>query len=403
MRRYATKIVLLAAVCALGPGSRASAESLFAINFIGERIEAGDVRSIALGGASQLIADSLGVLQLNPAMLTYARRVTFGASQHFTVDQGESVEFREREVSTKFTALGFVFPPFDRVSVGLGYRSRYDADGSFITAQETQVGDAYDEQFTRKGSLFSIPFTVAVDVGRLLKLGVTYSIERGSVESRWDVIFDSDELEPAASRKKESLSGTGFAVGAVFSPVPSLMLGATYESEIDYDSEINESHTNNINNKNFNSTLKLPERWTAALTWRVAPPVAIYASGSVRDFSKFEGLEFDGTRQFKEEVGVFGVEYLEGFRIRRTRFPVRASVVFERLPYDFPVGKRIDVLLFGFGTGLHLRGGRAKLDFAVHAGKAGDIATNGLKNQMVRLYVGLSGSEMWQRKRTSPY
>ena len=73
--------------------------------------------------------------------------------------------------------------------------------------------------------------------------------------------------------------------------------------------------------------------------------------------------------------------------------------MYERLPYDFPVGERISRLLFGVGTGLHFRSGKGKIDVAVQVGKEGSIDTNQLENRIFRLYVGVSGSEVWKRKR----
>jgi hypothetical protein len=181
------------------------------------------------------------------------------------------------------------------------------------------------------------------------------------------------------------------------------MLGITYEGEIDYDSEVREGHTNDINNTSTESRVVLPERVTLALSWRIGGSVAIYVSGSVRDFEKFEGLEFDQSRQTREEVAAFGIEYLKGLSLFGTRFPIRGSVMYEQLPYEFPADESITSLMFGVGSGLHLGDGRAKLDFALQAGSVGDISRNGLQNNVVRVYLSVSGSEVWKKKRQTRF
>jgi hypothetical protein len=83
MTRRATLLVLCAVLVGAGgltaPGAP-RAESVFALNLLGERFNVGDARTAALGGFVQLMDDSLGVLQYNPATIAWAKRVTFGVS-----------------------------------------------------------------------------------------------------------------------------------------------------------------------------------------------------------------------------------------------------------------------------------------------------------------------------------
>jgi hypothetical protein len=106
---------------------------------------------------------------------------------------------------------------------------------------------------------------------------------------------------------------------------------------------------------------------------------------------------------FREEVASVGLEYLRGFPLFGRRFPLRLSFTFERLPYDYPEGERVQRVIGGIGTGLIFQGGRGKIDIALQTGKIGSKDTNGLETRVLRLFVGVSGAEIWKRKRESAY
>jgi hypothetical protein len=388
----------LVLVCA--PGARA--ESSFSLNLLGERIDAGDARAVALGGTVQLLDDSLGVLQLNPAMLSYASRVTFGAGQFFAADANKSSLGDEKDVTTKFTSFSFAFPVLRLFTVGLSYRGRYDPNSEFTTYKTSSAGEAYREEFVRQGGLNSYQLGVARDVGRFVKVGGYVSVENGSVENRWNTIFSASDQAPAYNIQDRTLSGSGWGLGLVLRPMRQVMVGVTYEGEIDYDVEVVERYTNSAAEGSYDESMTLPARWTAAAHWH-SEEFAVYAGASIRDFEQFEGLAFPRERLYREEVASLGVEYLRGFGLFGRRFPVRVSMTFERLPYDYPEGERVQRLVAGLGTGLLFSDGRGKIDVALQAGRVGSKDSNGLQTNLLRLYVGVSGSEVWKRKRESAY
>lgn len=133
------RICVLAATVLLIAGS-AVAQSVYNLNLLGTRLANGDVQATALGGDVQIVPDTLGVLQRNPAILAYSKRVTFGAAVFSTVDENESAEFSDREGGFKFTALAFAFTPVKRLTMAIGYRADYDATGGFTTPDTTDAG-----------------------------------------------------------------------------------------------------------------------------------------------------------------------------------------------------------------------------------------------------------------------
>ncbi len=391
-------MAVLAALCAHPRAARA--DSVFGLNLLGERIEAVDARTAALGGFVQVVDDSLGILQYNPAMLAWSKRVAFAVAGYVTRDASQSTDYERVVVATKFSAFTFAFPLFKRaLTASVGYRGRYDPDYDFATPGVTPTGDAYSDVYERSGGTWAVPITVAADLGRRVKVGGTFSLERGTVENRWAVDFQGTGTADASSEQVNEVRGNSFGAGIVVRPVAGLSLGVAYESAIDYDVDVDETFTNSSADTSYNSTMHQPDRWTASVTWRVMHGFTVYGGASISDFTQFEGLDFPPSRLAEERVASLGLEY----RFKGSHFPIRASACFEQLPYTLPDGQEISRVSFALGSGLMFRTGRGKLDAALQFGKVGSVDTNTYEDRQVRFYISIAGSETWSTKREGRY
>jgi len=397
-------LLVLLAVTALAAAGRqdARADSKYALVFLGDQILPGDVRAIGLGSHMQLLEDSLA-LQYNPATLAAIRKFTFAANVYFTSDRARSEEFEETDVDFQFSSLMFAVPLTSRLSAGLGYRGRYDASSSFVLFEETGGGEAYQNQFIRKGGLISFPILAGVRVTNFLEVGGYYALEKGKYEDTWFIVFDDASKNTSTTTKKSDLSGTGFGAGVVLRPPGGLTLGVTYESEIDYDADVTLRFTNPVVNNDTTGAMLLPERWVVSGAWRFHRMFSLYGTYSYSDFTKFQGLAFPQSRLYAEHIISGGFEYLRGFQLRKTRFPLRLGATYSKLPYDFPEGKRINSYMAELGMGLIFRSGKGKVDLTLQAGLTGDLSTNNLENTVIRFFVGLSGAEVWRRHRQSGF
>jgi hypothetical protein len=391
------RILLITIVCAaLFAGSGARAQSVYNLNLLGQRTENGDVRATALGGSVQIVPDSLGVLQLNPAMLAYSSRVTFGAAVYFTADDNQDQNNSDREGALKFTTFAFAFSPVPRVTLAIGYRANYDPGGGFSTPDTTDAGESYTQSYERTGNVLSFPFSAAVDLGRFLKVGGYYSFENGRLEGRWENQFRPTVSLSSFSQQERTLRAKGWGLGAEVTPFDRLALGLNYTSELDYDTEVVETHTNDQANGRFDEQTLVPEKWTASLRLRVTSGLSLYAGGSYRDFTKFRGLAFPTDRLAEELVVSAGLELRRGLRGK----PLWLSGTWEQLPYTLPAGENVIRFAGTVGTGLQLGRGRGKIDLAFQFARTGSVGSNGFETQSIRVYVGISGAEAWSRSRT---
>jgi hypothetical protein len=384
-----------AILACVGGQEAARADSIFALNLLGERVDVGDARVAALGGFVQTVDDSLGVLQYNPAALAWMKRFSFGAAGYFTSDVNKSEDLDQRNNGTTFTHLLFAFPVYhQRITAGVGFRGRYDPDGEFIVPGVTAAGDPYNDHYERRGGLFAVPIQVAFDAGNYAKIGVFYSLERGKIEETWLTEFEGTNAD-ASSDRERVFRGHCLGAGFVSRPTPSLSIGLTYESQINYDVDVTETFTSSSADTNSTETAKMPARMTVSASYRLSRDMTLFAGGSLCDFRNFEGIGFPDDRLAQEEIGSLGVEY----RLGDSRVPVRGSFTYEQLPYMMPTGENIKRIGFAVGTGRIMRGGRGKMDVALQFANTGSVNTNNYSDRSVRFYLSITGSEDWKRKR----
>lgn len=388
-------------LCASG-FEEAQADSKWALLFLGDRVWQGDVRATGLGSDMQLVEDSLA-LQHNPATMANARKFTFTANAYFTSDRGSSNEFNETDASFTFSSFVFAVPLFKRLSVGLGYRGRYNAPSGFWFEDNTAGGDRFGQFYTRSGGLTSYPFLLGLRIASFLQVGGSISVERGNYENQWQIEFADPTYNVAVSTQTWELRGTGYSAGVVLRPPGGLTLGVTWESGIDYDTEARERFTNPLSNRDYSETTRLPGRVTASGLWQFHRKMAVYGTWSYSDFTQFEGLAVPSERLYEQHFASGGFEFLRAVPIGKRRFPVRLGGSFTRLPYDFPRGSRVDSYLFELGTGWASRSGKAKIDVTLQGGVTGSVDRNGLENRVIRLFIGLSGAEEWRRHRQTSF
>ncbi len=391
------RILLVIAVALFAPVS-SKATSVFSMLLLGEPIESGDVRAISLGGSTQLFVDSLGAVQLNPALLSRIPRATVGATQYLAVDQGRSNEFKERDVSYTFSSVRAVFPVSRWVRLSIGYAGRYEPGGGLTLRGVTAGGEGYRQTYTTDGGLFSVPLTASFDVTRFASVGLTFSLEQGSLQERWDTVFDNPSFAAAAGLKKQSLNGTGMGGGLVLHAGGGFMIGGMYESAVEYDTDVSEKFTQVVLDTSYTSSMKLPARVSLGATWRIRDRFVLLASGAWSDFTKSEGTGGPAGDLRSQQSVCVGAEYLRGFRMGGARLPIRLGYNYQRMPFEFPSGEIVAKHLVSIGTGITIKNGQGKLDIAIVVGKDGSMTANGLEDRLFRFYLGVSGGEEWKRK-----
>jgi hypothetical protein len=377
MQKNSAALFALIILLMFASAGNLEAGSKFGLNLLGQRLDAGDVRSLALGGDLQLVPDSLAVLQRNPALLSFCH-----------------TDYSEKDLSVKFPTFMLSVPFSKRVVFALGYRGRYDAGSVMAIKVEGEGIPTYKHFFTRSGGLYSIPLTIAVSLSKHIAVGAYYSLERGAIDDKWEIRFKESTYTPSVGLRKTEFSGSGYGGGVVFFPNGPLVIGVNYDGEIAYDTDVSEKFTQTSLDTLYRGSATLPFEIGVSIYWHMSSSWSVLGSAGWRDFKRFEGLEFSSDRLRTQERYALGFEYGKG-----KSFPLRFSLAWEQLPYDFPSLERIQSYTAAIGTGLILKDDKGKIDFALQFGKTGSVDKNTLEDRYFRLVIGLSGSETWKRHR----
>lgn len=389
------RVLILAAWAVVVAAPTLRAQSVYNLPFIGMRAQSGDIRAISLGGNFVSVADTMGIMQLNPAMQAYATRVTFAVGVYGGVDINDDADYSDREGAFKFNSFAFAFRAFSRrVTMGLGYRNKFDGTGGFTTEEVTSLGQPYVRAYTREGGLQSYPVTAAFNLGRF-KLGGFYALERGRMTARWDEDFQNIIMVDSFSEQERVFRGHGWGAGFDVSPLRGLVLAGTYEAQIDYDDDVTETFSNAANNTEYTEPMVLPARLSGSVRVGLGLSTRMYAGGAYSDFTRFSGLSFPADRLTDAWTASLALERDNVLG----RSPLRLSGFLEQLPYTLPDGEKVQRFAATVGSGWRLADGRGKLDVALQFSRTGTVSNNGLENRSIRLYVGISGSEVWSHDR----
>lgn len=368
--------------------------SVFGLNFLGERLEAGDPRALALGGEFQVVADSTAVLSPNPALPALCSKVTIGGVQVVCVYWDKSRDGKEKNLSVKYPVFAAAFPLRRGLVLSLGYRARYDPQASFTIPGADASGISYREEFSKNGGLYAVPISLSVRIASGFTFGLAYNVEGGSIEDSWQVSFDQRGMAPGGGKRKLTLRGESYSLGFLLRPGAGLTLAGYFQTRVRYDLSGAESYTQSALDSSFSGTSILPAQVNLALVWRPAGDWSFHLGGSRRDFSNATGWALAKSWRSKEERYAFGFSH---------RFasgtPLRVSFTFGRWPYQYPRGSSIEEYALAVGTSLSIAEGMGRIDVSLQGGQTGSIDSNRIEERFARIVIGVSGGEVWKRKR----
>ncbi len=393
--------VLLAALCVLGAvPAPAGAQSIFAVNFLGEHRLAGSARTRALGLSAFAVRDSAYAIAANEAALADLPRVTFSLFESFTssnVRSGSaSADINRFQLPTVMIGVplrrGLVF--------AAGYRQRFESKGEFSYPRAVPDGSTGVEFYKHRGSLFVVPLTFAWRAAPWASVAGSFNIERGAVSDISTVIFRIAQFSDVESRRDRSYSGTSYAASILLEPHSRVSIGAGWQSAIAYDVAETFAYTRSALDSSASWDFRLPMSWGAgaaagvterwwfsAYYWqREAPDPAGYRQleGSIGD-ERFVSL---GIERRRSSAGGFF-----------ERAPIRLGFYQDTWHFEYPAGRSVLSRFFTIGSGFGLPGAGGAVDISVEFGQIGSIGQNGVDERVFRLAMSLSAAESWSRRR----
>ncbi len=348
---------LLGLLIVLSPSALGAQNSIFGTRGIGFPGRVGGVRSIALGGGSEIF-DRAAVL--NPAAAALFGQVTAGAVsgttfRNYTAAGTEASGLQETRFPLIFLGGGFGRSSLSyQVSVATFAERTFDLK----TVDTIMVGGLplpVEDRIIADGGVVDV--RVAIGWRRAAKLAIGGAVHRLAGSSRFTAIrtFDNNKFQPFQKRDALSFSGTSFSAGLLWLPNASLGFG--------FSARVNSSLTSELEDES-SSKVAMPVSLAGGVWVGVTPRMRLMTTARWRSWSRAQDdLAGTGTRAFDTwEVGS-GLEITSGPR-DGGKFPLRLGVRYARLPFS-PSNEQPRELNFSVGTGAPFAANRAVIDVAL--------------------------------------
>ena len=407
--------ILAAVALALLAAAPAVAQTPFALQNIGQRLETDDARMVGRG-FGMTVTDSLHPGFKNLASLSSLRHVviSFTGYGERTDSEGDGVPRRTHRTFTPDVRLGL--PVFkNRLAVTAGFKVYRSSE--YVT-REFQSWYAWDdslwgyEEFTREGSVFDVPLGMALRVVGNLSVAGALNLVNGTLTESlgnfylWPFTLGNFGQEipiyqPSRRVDRQTYDGTSYTLAGLWAPFSGrVRFGASWTAahDIDVHSVILLEGVSGRAEGEY--TMHIPDEYLAGVQLGLFGRWTVGGDARYQDFRDYSGIvtaEQDWAAQMVEEYEYsVGLERTRAF-VRRGgwgNLPFRLAAAYRRWGYTIG-GSPIDQRTFSVGTGFPFRGNLGQLDLALSWSTVGDLAANGYKSEIWRLTFSIVGLEEW--------
>lgn len=419
--RLAPVCLLLAGLCVAGPAAAQTEQDDLDLQGRSSLVLGAGARAMGMAGAFLARADDATASSWNPAGLSYLRQaeITFVGSRNLfdtTIDTTAGTRFstdRFRGNAPDFAAVAFPVE-FGRASgaVQVSYQRTF---AFFAGDRDVDQVDTPARRLTGSGGFDVISVGSGLQVLRNLRFGATLN--------RWINGFDQERERLQRRRSQQQvefgLTGWNLNLGALWSPIDSLNVGAVAKTPFRGKVELTRRRTDFIStpegqpdqeSANFARSegveLDFPGALGAGLSWRPTSPLTLcfdytrtfWSDARVYDYYTlpqsgppivFPELTFPlpYAEQVDTEQFRVGAEYV--FLVGKVRLPVRVGYLSDRQFFRDALGAapRFDGLAVGAGVAF----GQLLLDAAYLEERGSYRSADNLRTdvRMRRLFVSL--------------
>jgi len=389
-----------------------AAQTPFAIQNIGQRLETDDARMVGRG-FGMAVTDSMHPGFKNLASLSSLRHVVISFTGY-----GERAETvgtgGERSTFRTFTPEIRVGAPLikNRLALTAGFKvyrsSQYHTqeDRTWEVWGETLTGN---EQFVRDGSLFDVPLGAALRLIGNLSVAGSVNLVRGTLSESLGNFYREPSVgalgtplyQPSLRVDEENYDGTSWTLAGLWAPGSGrLRFGASWTPAHDINTSRKLILDGVASRGHSEHVMHMPEEYRAGVQFRLFGRWHLGGDARYQDFREFTGLvtsERDWGADMGEEYGFSaGLERVRASERRRgwNNLPLRLAASYRHWGYTVG-GEPIDQRTLSAGTGFPFRGNLGQLDLAVSWSTVGELAKNGYKSDIWRLTVSVVGLEEW--------
>lgn len=389
----------------------AAAQTPFALENFGQKIDSDDARMVARGGWGMAVVDSMHPGFKNIAGLTSLRHIALKYTGYGEQTTSENAEGSRTSYRTLSPDIRVGIPVIKgRLAVTAGFKvgrsMQYNSmsDSSWFLGGDTSADSiVVSRQFKREGTLLTVPLGVAYEVVDGVSLGGTLGLANGTIREtlfhRYDgpATYEGVSLySPNERVQEDEFSGTNTTYSFLLSRWEGLRFGASYTPEytLDVNRKVALGGVGTRDESSYQMTV--PVEYRAGLEARLSNRWRFGADAQFQKFTDLAGrADWDAALEDEYTVGL-------GFERLRSQarhggignLPLRFGVQFRQ--WGYWVGPNpIEEKTVSIGTGFPFNHDLGQLDIAFSYSKVGEIEKNGVESDIFRFTLSMTGLERW--------
>jgi hypothetical protein len=358
-----------------------------------------NTRNLGMGSIAIAVLGPASIPRLNPACL-YTCEVTQFSVQYFyernryNDDTGEVItDYSNFDGFSFIVPLGHGFG----VSTGMSPLTRLDYKLAF---QNTLDGESYTKSVEGLGGLNDFSFSMYWAPIQQLSIGLTGRFIFGNIKETWRVDYDGSNFistNDVFTTKNNGFSWTG---GLILRPINNVVLGCVYSPNISISNTTETTYTYLPKDTliSYDGSLLYPSIWGIGFSYHVGKYSLIGIEYLNQNWSEMKIN--DEIVPDARNIGrfSFGTE----IQLSRTMTDAYLKRISYRLGFSLqpyyvkdPEGNNIYESWMTIGLGLPLIRNMAQIDLALGYGTRGNSETNGFKENLFMVSLGITGGERW--------
>lgn len=376
---------------------------------IGDLEHSTSARKIGIGQLGVSVVDDNSLSTINPAAWFNMKGTRFGVDISynglFISDENNSSFYTE----TDFKGFTFGFPISNEYGIGLATGLIPYSRVSYKVNESFSGNDPFNINLEGKGGLSELFIGTSVLLPGNIAFGATLDYYFGNISYITKVEFSDPAKFPAQFEKLNKASGFGSTVGIILPDLSGIFgdkefisnfhFGAAlkYIPEMDADTlYIARSFTAEDTVKRANTTMYVPYRLTTGLSFNIYSNYLLSLDYSYQPWSEYKLA--NQTQNFLKDMHKFstGFEYKPGQIIGASVWEQiiwRAGLSYEKTQYLINNNEIDQYSVFG-GFSFPL-GIENSIDIAVQYSMRGTTDSGLLKEDIIKLNLGISFGEIW--------
>jgi hypothetical protein len=386
----------LSLIAALGP---AAANTILAAGTPGEPSADVDARALGMGGAAIGIFDGLNVNAFNPAVPASYNRAVFNFTLYRGYNSYETAQGKSVEITYDLPRAELTVPLSQSLAATVAFREELNGNYELTRPLEDEGVPIGTSRLLGQGSVYSMSLGLAGRLGERWYAGGSAGYDFGAPKE----IYSKDFKPKGYSRIEENLEaaykGVKVTAGAGYMASAKLSLGAMAEffgSHSVHETVFTEYATLREDDRRFT----LPWSVGFGAAYAIGPRGSLAADVRYNRWSAFavDGENLGYRNTFEVHAGAEGRLTTAKRSFFLWRMPYRAGVSY--VPWYATTNGEFAKVGLSLGAGyLFTENEDSRLDFALEFSRRGDLASQGLGEEMIDFHLSVVGLETWLGKR----